>query len=86
MVRVRYVANGEGKGRGFTSSVFSFFTDKFEDTEYKLSLDKDKTITDVHVEKVVDANQAAEKDAFNNDDSASLVKLLQKTIIADLEK
>ncbi len=82
--KVNYVANGEGKSRGVLSSMTSFFTDKFSDTEYTLTVDKDQKITGVHAAKV---NPDAENpDAFNNDDSASLIKLLHKTIIADLEK
>ena len=86
--RVRYVA-GEGKGRGFMSSITSFFSDKFEDIEYTLTLDKDKKITEAKVEKVVNNAQEAganQKEAFNKDDTASLVKLLHKTMIADLQK
>lgn len=87
--RVRYVAGGEGKGRGFMSSITSFFSDKFEDIEYTLTLDKDKKITETRVEKVVNNDQEAgsnDKEAFNKDDTASLVKLLHKTMIADLQK
>ncbi|WP_347988877.1 outer membrane protein assembly factor BamC [Methylomonas sp. AM2-LC] len=82
--RVRYVAQGEGKGRGLINSVTSFFSDEFKDTEYTLTVDKDKKITDVHVDKVVSADSG--KDTFNNDDSAALMKLVHKTIIANLEK
>lgn len=84
VIKVRYVADGNSKGRGIISSINSFISDKFEDTEYTLTLDKDKKATDVHIKKVV-----ADEDnpsAFNNDDSSSLTKLLHKTIIADLEK
>jgi uncharacterized lipoprotein len=82
--RVRYVANGEGKGRGLINSVTSFFSDEFKDTEYTLAVDKGKKVTDVHIDKVVSAESS--KDTFNNDDSAALMKLLHKTIIANLEK
>ncbi len=88
-IRVRYVANNQGKGRGVVNSITSFFSDTFDDTEYTLSLDKDKKITDVQVAKVIPADQKPAEgntEAFNNDDSASLVKLLHKTIIDDLEK
>lgn len=86
--RVRYVADGQGKGRRFINSITSFFSDKFEDTEYTLTLDKDKRITDVRVDKLVGSkpSDGNGEESFNNDDSASLMKLLHKTIIADLEK
>jgi len=88
VMRVRYVADGQGKGRRFINSITSFFSDKFEDTEYTLTLDKDKRITDIRVDKVASAKPADGngEESFNNDDSASLVKLLHKTIIDDLQK
>lgn len=86
--RVRYVANGQGSGRGLMGSITSFFSDKFEDTEYTLTLDKDKKITEARVEKVVQAKPegGGDNQAFNNDDSASLMKLLHKTILENLAK
>lgn len=88
VIRVRYVDKDNSKGRSFNSSIFSFFSDKFEDVEYTLTIEKDKRITDVRVDKVIPATQATPEhpEAFNNDDTASLVKLLHNTIIADLEK
>jgi uncharacterized lipoprotein len=82
--KVRFVADGEGSGRGLFSSVTSFFSDQFEDTEYTLTVDKDKRVTDVRVDKVLSAD--SKKETFNKDDSAALIKLLHKTIIADLDK
>jgi len=86
--RVSYLAGSQGNDRGFFSSVASYFNDNFEDFEYTLTLDKDKRITEVHVAKVVSASQStgSENESFHKDDSASLMKLLHKTIIADLEK
>ena len=86
--RVRYVADGEGNQRGLMDSLTSFFSDKFEDTEYTLTLEKDSSPTEVRADKVIPINQAenSEKKSFNRDDSGSLIKLLQKTIIEDLAK
>ena len=86
--RVRYVADGEGNQRGFMNSLTSFFSDKFEDTEYTLTLEKDSSPTEVRAEKVIPTNQAenSDKKTFNKDDSGNLIKLLQKTIIEDLAK
>ncbi|MFM8342049.1 MAG: outer membrane protein assembly factor BamC [Methylomonas sp.] len=83
-IRVRYVADQASKGRGFVSSVTSFFTDKFADTEYTLTLDKDSRITGVHIDKVTSGENDAE--SFNNNDAKALATLLQKTIKTDLEK
>ena len=86
--RVRYVANGEGNQRGLMDSLTSFFSDKFEDTEYTLTLEKDNSPTEVRADKVIPINKAenSDKKTFNRDDSGSLIKLLQKTIIEDLAK
>lgn len=86
--RVRYVEGGQGKGRRFINSVTSFFSDTFEDIEYTLTLDKDRRITEIRVAKIAPPKEIAGngEEAFNNDDSASLIKLLQKTIKSDLEK
>lgn len=87
VIRVHYVADGQGKGRRFLNSITSMFSDQFEDTEYTLTIDKDKKITDIRVDKVAASKADADgTEAFNNDDSASLIKLLHKSIIADLEK
>lgn len=86
--RVRYVADGQGNQRGLMDSLTSFFSDKFEDTEYTLTLEKDNSPTEVRADKVIPINQAenSDKKTFNRDDSGSLIKLLQKTIIEDLAK
>jgi len=86
--RVHYVADGEGNPRGLMDSLTSFFSDKFEDTEYTLTLEKDNSPTEVRANKVIPINQAENSDnkTFNRDDSGSLIKLLQKTIIDDLAK
>ena len=84
VIKVRYVADGKGKGRGIISSMTSFFTDSFQDTEYSLTVDKDKRVTEVHANKLTTDDK--EQESFNNDDSGALIKLLHKTIIADLEK
>jgi uncharacterized lipoprotein len=84
--RVRFVANAEGKQRGLMDSLSSFFSDTFADTEYTLTLEKDKSPTEVRADKVIPANPAEnpDKKTFNRDDSGALIKLLQKTIIDDL--
>lgn len=82
-IRVRYVADQNTKGRGFVGSVTSFFTDKFADTEYTLTLDKDSKLTGVHIDKVTSADDA---DSFNNNDAKALADLLQTTIKTDLAK
>ena len=86
--RVRYVADGEGNQRGLIGSLASFFSDKFEDTEYTLTLEKDNSPTEVRADKVIPINQGENSDnkTVNRDDSGSLIKLLQKTIIDDLAK
>ena len=86
--KVRYVADGSTKSRGVLSSVTSFFSDSLADTEYTLKVDKDRSITGVRAQKVNSSNQGetGNTETANNDDSASLIKLLHKTIIADLEK
>ncbi len=83
-IRVRYVAEQASKGRSFVGSVTSFFSDKFADTEYTLTLDKDSKITGVHIDKVTSGENDAE--SFNNNDAKALATLLQKTIKTDLEK
>ena len=86
-IRVRYVADQTSKGRGFMSSVTSFLTDKFEDTEYTLTLDKDSKITGVHIDKVTTGDKSAEgAESFNNNDAQALATLLQTTIKNDLAK
>lgn len=86
-IRVRYVADQASKGRGFVSSVTSFFTDKFEDTEYTLTLDKDSRTTGVHIDKVTSSDKSAEgTESFNNNDAKALATLLQTTIKTDLAK
>ncbi|MGD0959060.1 MAG: outer membrane protein assembly factor BamC, partial [Methylomonas sp.] len=82
--RVSYVDNDKGKGRGLINSLTSFFSDELEDTEYTLTVDRDKKITDVHVDKVLKADSG--KEASNNDDSAALMQLLHKSIIDNLSK
>ncbi len=85
-IRVRYVADAS-KGRGFMSSVTSFLSDKFEDTEYTLTLDKDSKITGVHIDKVTTGDKSAEgAESFNNNDAQALATLLQTTIKNDLAK
>lgn len=86
-IRVRYVADQASKGRGFMSSVSSFFTDKFEDTEYTLTLDKDSRTTPVHIDKVTNSDKSAEgTESFNNNDAKALATLLETTIKTDLAK
>ncbi|MDD4914825.1 MAG: outer membrane protein assembly factor BamC [Methylococcales bacterium] len=84
-LQVHYVANRQGGGG--PRSIFSFFGNP-SDTEYAIKVDKDQKTTEVHVKKRVTAEQeqANAVDTVNSDDSASLIKLLHKTIIADLEK
>ena len=86
--RVRYVTNSEGNQRGLLDSLSSFFSDKYADMEYTLTLEKDNSPTEVRADKLVPVNQAENPDnkTFNRDDSGSLIKLLQKTIIEDLSK
>lgn len=77
-ILVHYIANQEEHSARET--VFSFFTSSDEDTQYTIAIDKDKRLTDVHVDRVAkDVDPAG-------DDSANLVKLLRDTIITDLEK
>ncbi len=79
--RVRYMDPTKERSRSFQGSLFSLFTDKFEDIEYTLTVEKDKKVTDVKVDKVVISQQEN-----ITDDTASLVKLLQKSIIDYLAK
>ena len=72
---VRYSANSESH-----NSIFSFLSDTFTVDQYTLKVDKDKKITDVNIDKI------KVEDKEGKDDSASLVMLLHKTIIANLEK
>jgi len=82
---VQYLASEQGKGEKKGSTIFSFFTDKFENAHYTITVDKDKKITDVRVDKDINPeHDADEQDGL--DESASLVKLLHKTILEDLQK
>jgi len=80
---VSYLAKDSANGSR-NNSVFSFITNRFKDTDYNVTIDKDQRTTTVRVDKVGADSQAAADN--KDDDSASLVKLLHKTIIADLEK
>lgn len=86
-IKVRYVADQNSKQRGFFGSVSSFFSDKFADIEYNLSLDKDSRITGVHFTKVT-ANEKNQdgSEAFNGNDAKPLAELIEKTIKTDLSK
>lgn len=83
-IRVRYVADKQDGGR---SSLFSMFSSP-TDTEYQIKIAKGQRPTEVSARKLVDAEQEQEDavDTVNANDAASLIRLLQKTIIAYLEK
>jgi uncharacterized lipoprotein len=79
-VRVHYVVDTQANAK---SSLFSLFS-RDSKPEYLIQVDKDKRTTEVHVDKAISAEQA--QDNASSDDSASLVRLLHKTIITSLEK
>lgn len=82
LIRVSYVAAYQANKKAPFKSIREFFTDNSEGTQYNLTLDKGKRTTDVHVVKLI----PADKDSSYKDESASLMKLLHDTIIADLDK
>lgn len=86
-IKLRYVDTQNSKGRDFVSSVTSFLSDRFEDTDYLITLDKENRVTGVHIKKAnPDSVSEDGRETYNRNDAKSLAELLSKTIKDDLGK